>query len=33
MFKHPLVLRSGETILRDERFAYTDFELASALPS
>jgi uncharacterized protein (TIGR00290 family) len=33
MFEGPLALRSGETVLRDERFAYTDFELASALPS
>lgn len=28
MFAAPLQLRRGETVLRDERFAYTDFELA-----
>lgn len=28
MFAHPLALRSGERVLRDARFAYTDLELA-----
>ena len=28
MFAAPLRLRQGETILRDDRFAYTDFSLA-----
>jgi uncharacterized protein (TIGR00290 family) len=27
MFAHPLVLRSGERVLRENRFAYTDLEL------
>lgn len=29
MFATPLALRRGETVLRDERFVYTDFALAS----
>jgi len=29
MFSAPLDLRRGETVLRDERFAYTDFSLAT----
>ncbi|UNK56147.1 ATP-binding protein [Pseudoxanthomonas daejeonensis] len=29
MFASPLDLRCGETVLRDERFAYTDFSLAT----
>jgi hypothetical protein len=28
MFATPLRLARGETVLRDERFAYTDYELA-----
>ena len=28
MFRHPLGLERGETVLRDQRFAYTDFLLA-----
>jgi hypothetical protein len=28
MFAAPLRLERGETVLRDERFAYTDYELA-----
>ena len=28
MFAHPIAVRRGETVLRDERFAYTDFTLA-----
>jgi uncharacterized protein (TIGR00290 family) len=28
MFAEPLDLRKGDTVVRDERFAYTDFELA-----
>jgi diphthamide synthase (EF-2-diphthine--ammonia ligase) len=28
MFAAPLRLARGETVLRDERFAYTDYELA-----
>src|SRR5690606_18894314 len=33
MFSRPLPLRRGETVLRDERFAYTDFvPSADALP-
>ena len=31
MFAQPLALRSGKTVLRDGRFAYTDFALAPAL--
>ena len=27
MFEHPLALQCGETVLRDNRFAYTDFTL------
>ena len=27
MFKHPISIRRGETVLRDSRFAYTDFEI------
>ena len=27
MFRHPVALARGGTVLRDERFAYTDFEL------
>lgn len=29
MFSHSLTIKRGETVLRDERFAYTDFSLAS----
>lgn len=29
MFSHPLAIECGETVLRDQRFAYTDFDLAS----
>ncbi len=29
MFASPLAVHSGETVLRDERFVYTDFALAS----
>ena len=32
MFDAPLQLAMGETALRDERFAFTDFELAPASP-
>ena len=28
MFSHPLAIERGETVLRDERFAYTDFSLS-----
>ena len=28
MFRQPLRLEAGETVLRDERFAFTDFRLA-----
>jgi len=28
MFSHPLAIERGETVLRDQRFVYTDFELA-----
>ena len=28
MFRAPITVRRGETVLRDDRFAYTDFELA-----
>ena len=28
MFAHPVAIARGRTVLRDERFAYTDFELA-----
>lgn len=28
MFSHSLVIERGETVLRDQRFAYTDFDLA-----
>lgn len=28
MFQHPLRLERGETVLRDDRFAFTDFRLA-----
>ena len=27
MFEHPLTIERGETVLRDDRFAYTDFEI------
>lgn len=27
MFDHPIMVERGETVLRDERFAYTDFQL------
>ena len=27
MFEHPLMIERGETVLRDDRFAYTDFEI------
>jgi len=30
MFAHPLAIGRGETVLRDERFAYTDFLLAGS---
>jgi hypothetical protein len=30
MFASPLELQRGTTILRDGRFAYTDFELAAS---
>lgn len=29
MFSHPVALARGATVLRDERFAYTDFELVA----
>jgi uncharacterized protein (TIGR00290 family) len=29
MFAHPLTLRSGERVLREDRFAYTDLELSA----
>ena len=29
MFAHPLAVRTGERLLRDERFAYTDLELVA----
>jgi hypothetical protein len=29
MFGRPLALQRGETVLRDDRFAYTDFVLAA----
>ncbi len=29
MFSHPLAIERGETVLRDQRFAYADFDLAS----
>ncbi len=32
MFSHPLALERGETVLRDERFAYTDFSLKPQEP-
>ena len=32
MFAEPIDLRRGDTVLRDGRFAYTDFELANAGP-
>ncbi len=32
MFSHPLALERGETVLRDERFAYTDFTLKPQEP-
>jgi len=32
MFASPLDLQRGDTVLRDGRFAYTDFELANAGP-
>ena len=28
MFAHPLALERGDTILRDDRFAYTDYHLS-----
>ncbi|HEX7802263.1 MAG TPA: ATP-binding protein [Pseudoxanthomonas sp.] len=28
MFSYPLAIERGETVLRDQRFAYTDFDLA-----
>ena len=28
MFTAPLALQRGDTVLRDDRFAYTDFTLA-----
>lgn len=31
MFSHPLVIEKGETLLRDGRFAYTDFKLVTDL--
>jgi len=31
MFSAPIRLERGDTVLRDSRFAYTDFELASSL--
>ena len=27
MFKHPISIRRGRTVLRDSRFAYTDFDI------
>jgi uncharacterized protein (TIGR00290 family) len=33
MFSGPLHLREGDTVLRDGRFAYTDFELVPACPA
>jgi uncharacterized protein (TIGR00290 family) len=32
MFAGPIMLERGETVLRDGRFAYTDFELQGRLP-
>jgi uncharacterized protein (TIGR00290 family) len=32
MFRYPLRLRRGETVLRDERFQFTDFLLEDAAP-
>lgn len=32
MFAHPITLERGETVLRDGRFAYTDFEVRKAGP-
>ena len=32
MFSHPIALERGETILRDQRFAYTDFSLKPQEP-
>ena len=31
MFTAPVLLQRGESLLREERFAYTDFELAAPL--
>ena len=27
MFEHPIMIQRGETVLRDSRFAYTDFDI------
>ncbi len=32
MFSHALAIERGETVLREGRFAYTDFELQAGLP-
>jgi len=29
MFTHPLSIERGESVLRDARFAYTDFSVAA----
>jgi diphthamide synthase (EF-2-diphthine--ammonia ligase) len=33
MFKRPLALRRGETVLRDKRFAFTELRLKTHLPA